>query len=104
MPTEDGYKIANVIVDQHEPEGETSGRMQEIAKEKGYSPQVVEAQRGEHNARLSFRVPGDVAEAFNADRSERWPLPGGSGDTGGRNADPDQDTTPTRARTSKAKE
>jgi hypothetical protein len=73
MPAEDGYKIAVVIVDRHEPEGETAGRLLEIAEEKGYSPRVVEAARGDHDAALSFRVPRDVAEAFEADRAERWP-------------------------------
>lgn len=67
--------IAIVIIDQHEPEGETAGRLLEIAQEKGLSPSVVEAQRGEHDARLSFRVPKDVAEQFNAEREDRWPLP-----------------------------
>jgi hypothetical protein len=62
-----------VIVDQHEPEGEAAGRLLEIAEEKGYSPRVVEAQRGEHDAALSFRVPADVADAFNAARSDLWP-------------------------------
>jgi hypothetical protein len=75
MPVESGYKVAVVIVDQHEPEGETAGRLLEIAEDKGYSARVVEAQRGEHDAALSFRVPKDVAEAFDADRAERWPLP-----------------------------
>jgi len=73
MAVEQGYKIAVVIVDQHEPEGATAGRLLEIADEKGYSFRVVEAQRGEHDAALSFRVPQDVADEFNADRSDRWP-------------------------------
>jgi hypothetical protein len=104
MPVEDGYETVIVIVNQHEPEGETSARLLEIAEEKGYSPRVVEAQRGEHDAGLSFRVPEDVAEAFNADRSERWPLEGDAEKTDGQTADNDQDTTPTRARTSKTRE
>lgn len=73
MAAETGYKIAIVIVDQHEPEGETSTRLLEIAQDKGYSPRVVEAQRGEHDAGLSFRVPEDVAEAFNGERRDLWP-------------------------------
>lgn len=73
MPAEIGYKVAVVIVDVHEPEGETAGRLLAIADEKGYSHRVVEAQRGEHDAALSFRVPQDVAEAFNAERSDLWP-------------------------------
>lgn len=65
---------AIVIVNQHEPEGETAGRLLEIAEKHGYEPRVVEAQRGEHDAALSFRVPEDVAEVFNAERAERWPV------------------------------
>jgi hypothetical protein len=64
---------AIVIINLHEPEGETAGRLIELAGEKGYDSAVVVAQRGEHNAALSFRVPEDVAEAFNADRADRWP-------------------------------
>jgi hypothetical protein len=73
VPTEEGYKTAIVIVDQHEPEGETSTRLLEIAEEKGYGPRVVEAQRGEHDAGLSFRVPDDVAKAFDGERADLWP-------------------------------
>lgn len=73
MPAESGYKVAIVIVNQHEPEGETAGRLLEIAEEKGYSPRVVEAVRGDHDAALSFRVPEDVAEAFNGERDGLWP-------------------------------
>jgi len=72
MPAEDGYKVAVVILDRHEPEGESATRLLEIADEKGYSPRVVEAQRGEHDAGLSYRVPEDVAEAFNAERRDLW--------------------------------
>jgi hypothetical protein len=68
-------KVAIVIVDRHEPEGDVATRLLEIADEKGYGARVVEAQRGEHDAGLSFRVPEDVAKAFNADRAKRWPLP-----------------------------
>lgn len=73
MPTGSDYDIAIVIVNRHEPEGETAARLMEIAADKGYDFRVVEAQRGEHDSALSFRVPEDVAEAFNADRADRWP-------------------------------
>jgi hypothetical protein len=73
MPTGTDYPIAIVIINQNEPEDEVSGRLLELAEEKGYDPRTVEAQRGEHDAVLSFRVPQDVADAFNADRSDRWP-------------------------------
>jgi hypothetical protein len=73
MPAENGYKVAVVILDQHEPEGEATSRLLEIAQEKGYSPRVVEAQRGEHDAGLSFRVPEDVAQAFTGERADLWP-------------------------------
>lgn len=69
--TTDGKAI--VIINRHEPEGETAARLLELAQEKGYNPSDVEAQRGEHDAKLSFRVPVDVAEAFDADRGDRWP-------------------------------
>lgn len=64
-----------VIIDAHEPEGEVAGVLLDIASEQGHSPSVVVAQRGEHDAGLSFRVPQDVAEVFNAERGERWPAP-----------------------------
>lgn len=64
-----------VIVNQHEDDGEVATRLLELAQEKGYDVRAVEAQRGEHDAALAFRVPVDVAEAFNADRGERWPAP-----------------------------
>jgi hypothetical protein len=73
MPTGTDYPIAIVIINQHEPESEVSGRLLELAEEKGYDARTVEAQRGEHDAALSFRVPQDVADDFNADRSDRWP-------------------------------
>lgn len=73
MPTGSDYPIGVVLVNQHEPEGETAARLLELAEEKGYDPRVVEAQRGEHDAGLSFRVPQEVAEAFDADRAARWP-------------------------------
>ena len=62
-----------VIVNLHEPHDEVAGRLLELAAKKGYDARTVEAQRGEHDAALSFRVPDDVAEAFNADRAKRWP-------------------------------
>lgn len=64
-----------VIVNQHEDHGEVAARLLELAQEKGHDPRTVEAQRGEHDAALSFRVPEDVAEAFDAERAERWPAP-----------------------------
>lgn len=67
------YPVAVVIVNRHEPEGETAGRLLELAAEKGYGARVVEASRGDHDAGLTFRVPQDVADAFNEDRSDRWP-------------------------------
>ena len=66
---------AIVIINTHEPEGEVAARLLELAQEKGHNPSVVEAQRGEHDAGLSFRVPQDVADAFESDRAERWPSP-----------------------------
>jgi hypothetical protein len=62
-----------VIVNRHEPEGDVAQRLLELATEKGHDARTVEAVRGEHDATLSFRVPEDVAEAFNADRGDRWP-------------------------------
>jgi hypothetical protein len=73
MPTGDDYTVAVVLINRHEPEGETTGRLIELAEEKGYDSRVVEAQRGEHDVALSWRVPEDVAEAFNAERADRWP-------------------------------
>jgi hypothetical protein len=64
---------AVVIINRHEPEGETATRLLELARDKGYDDSVVVAQRGEHDAALSFRVPQDVADDFNADRADRWP-------------------------------
>lgn len=64
---------AVVIINKHEPEGEVASRLLELAEDKGYNPSVVEAQRGEHDAGLSFRVPQDVADAFEKDRADRWP-------------------------------
>jgi hypothetical protein len=91
MPTGTDYPIAVVIINQHEPEGEVSGRLLELAEEKGYDARTVEAQRGEHDASLSFRVPQDVAEAFDADRADRWPTPEQTGDA------PDNDDPTTQS-------
>lgn len=66
---------AIVIINKHEPEGEVAARLLELAQEKGYDARVVEAQRGEHDAVLSFRVPYDVQDAFESDRADRWPEP-----------------------------
>jgi hypothetical protein len=65
--------MAIVIINKNEPEGEVATRLLELAQEKGHAAAAVEAQRGEHDAALSFRVPQDVADAFEADRAERWP-------------------------------
>lgn len=62
-----------VIVNTHEPDHEVATRLLELADEKGYDARTVEAQRGEHDAGLSFRVPDDVAEEFEKDRADRWP-------------------------------
>jgi hypothetical protein len=64
---------AVVIINRHEPEGEVAARLLELADEKGHPVTSVEAQRGEHDAALSFRVPQDVADAFNEERADRWP-------------------------------
>jgi hypothetical protein len=73
MPNGSDYDIAVVLVNRHEVEGEVAGRLLEIADEKDYDPRVVEAVRGDHDTALSFRVPQDVADAFNKDRASRWP-------------------------------
>lgn len=67
--------MAIVIINTYEPEGEVATRLLELADEKGHPAAAVVAQRGEHDAGLSFRVPEDVADAFNADRTDRWPDP-----------------------------
>jgi len=72
MPAGTDYTPAIVIINRHEPEGEATSRLLELADEKGYDHRTVEAKRGEHDAALSFRVPEEVAEAFNADRADRW--------------------------------
>lgn len=73
MNGEIGNDQAVVLINRHEPEGEATTRLLEIAREKGYDDSVVVAQRGEHDVPLSWRVPADVAEAFDADRDGRWP-------------------------------
>lgn len=65
--------MAIVIVNTNEPDHEVATRLLELADEKGYDARTVEAQRGEHDAGLSFRVPDDVAEEFEKDRADRWP-------------------------------
>lgn len=67
-----GYTTAVVLLNRHEPEHEVGQRLLQLAKEKGYDVRTVEAQRGEHDTPLAFRVPQDVAEEFNADRGDRW--------------------------------
>src|SRR5512143_2302611 len=67
-----GYTARIVIMDRHEPEHEVAQRLLELAEEKGYDPRVVEAQRGEHDAPLSFRVPKDVADDFDGERASLW--------------------------------
>lgn len=64
-----------VIINHYEPEGEVAARLLALAKDKGYDARTVEAQRGEHDAALSFRVPIDVAQAFDEERADRWPAP-----------------------------
>jgi len=89
-----------VIVDLHEPHHEVAGRLLELADELGYGVRSVVAQRGEHDAALSFRVPQDVADAFDAERAGRWPADGGLVDDDG-----DPTTPPVRkSRPVKAKE
>jgi len=73
MPAISGYTAAVVLLNRHEPEHEVTGRLLELAEEKGYDPRVVEAQRGEHDVPLAFRVPEDVAKEFDGDRASRWP-------------------------------
>jgi hypothetical protein len=65
--------MAIVIVNTHEPDHEVATRLLELAEKKGHDARAVEAQRGEHDAALSFRVPDDVAEEFEKDRADRWP-------------------------------
>jgi len=69
-----------VIVNKNEPDHEVAQRLLELAEEKGHDARSVEAQRGEHDAGLSFRVPDDVAEAFESDRDQRWPARAAEGD------------------------
>jgi hypothetical protein len=65
--------MAIVIVNTYEPDHEVAARLLELAEEKDYDARTVQAQRGEHDANLSFVVPDDVAEEFEKDRAERWP-------------------------------
>jgi hypothetical protein len=67
--------MGTVIVNLHEPHHEVAARLLGLAFEKGYAARVVVAQRGEHNAALSFEVPDDVREAFDAERADLWPAP-----------------------------
>lgn len=97
MPT-GNYDVAIVIINRHEPEGETAARLMEIAAEKDYDSRVVEAQRGEHDAALSFRVPQDVADAFNEDRATRWPSEVPVEDDGDQNTPPVRATRPGKAK------
>jgi len=88
-----------VIVNEHEPHGEVAGRLLELAAEKGHSARTVVAQRGEHDAALSFSVPEDVAEAFDAERVERWPVPEDvMDDDGDPNTPPVRKSRPGKAR------
>lgn len=98
MPTGTDYPIAIVIINQHEPEGEVAARLLELAQEKDYDARTVEAQRGEHDASLSFRVPQDVADAFNADRADRWPDEELVDDDGDPNTPPVRKTRPGKQR------
>lgn len=93
--TADGKAI--VIINTHEPEGEAAGRLLELAQEKGYNPSEVVAQRGEHDASLSFRVPVEVAEAFEADRSKRWPSDEATDDDNDPNTPPARKARPGKA-------
>lgn len=68
-----GNGQAIVLINRHEPEGEATSRLLEIARDKGYDDSVVVAQRGEHDVALSWRVPQDVAEEFNGERDSNWP-------------------------------
>lgn len=77
--------MAIVIVNTHEPDHEVATRLLELAEEKGYDARTVEAQRGEHDAGLSFRVPDDVAEEFEKDRADRWPSKVGEDDEAAEN-------------------
>lgn len=99
MPTGADYDVAIVLIDRHEPEGETTARLIELATEKGYDSRVVEAQRGEHDVALSWRVPQDVADEFNTDRATRWPSPEESvDDDGDPNTPPVRKSRPGKAR------
>lgn len=72
MSTSTDYPVSVVIVNRTEPEGEVAGRLIHLAKELDYDVRTVQASRGDHDAALSFRVPKEVADAFEADRAERF--------------------------------
>src|SRR5690242_19008820 len=74
-----------VIVNTHEPDHEVANRLLELAEEKGHDSRSIEAQRGEHDAELSFRAPDDVVEAFEKDRATRWPAKLGDNDVSDEN-------------------
>lgn len=84
-----------VIVNTHEPHDEVATRLLELAEEKGYDVRTVEAQRGEHDVNLSFRVPQDVADAFDIERGDRWPTPADEED---QNSAPGRKVRPGKAR------
>ncbi len=88
-----------VIVNLHEPHHEVAGWLLKLAAEKGYQARAVVAQRGEHDAALSFEVPIEVAQAFDAERAGRWPAPDELVDD-----DNDPNTPARKARPGKAKE
>jgi hypothetical protein len=60
----------------HEPEHEAAQYLLELASEDDrYTPENdVMALRGETLAKLSFQVPDDVAEKFEAERASKWPV------------------------------
>lgn len=61
-----------VHVQTHEPQEEVANYLIELATQKEYPAQVVEAVRGESDVNLAFRVPDDVAEEFEANRASKW--------------------------------
>jgi len=89
-----------VIVNTYEPHDEVAALLLKLARKKGHAVSAVEAQRGEHDAALSFRVPQDVAEAFDAERDSRWPAPEDElvDDDGDPNTPPVRKTRPGKAR------
>jgi hypothetical protein len=97
MATGSDYPVAVVLINRHEPEGEVAGRLMELADGKGYDARTVEAQRGEHDVSLSFRVPLEVADAFNGDRGERWPEVTKIENDDNADKNPDRKTRPGKA-------